>query len=128
MSDGELDFENGPLSSRSEPIEGRLAEISRLQDGWWDGYGKAIQPRAVEAVRKWFGGDFKPVPYVYPMECGGVVCEWNPGLSIAFGAEDIYFHHTLGAGPDDFVEVVSTWEDPMPAIESAKAALTPEVA
>ena len=60
----------------------RLAELERLEDGWLDGEGRALDKRGI----RWFAEMFErffpydlPLPYVYPTVEGNIRLEWTFG-------------------------------------------------
>ena len=61
-------------------VQSRLQELSQLEDGWLNGYGKALSKSGlnwlVNALEKYY--DFKlPLPYLFPTLEGNILCEWT---------------------------------------------------
>ena len=63
-------------------ISNQLERLKALRDGWLDGHGTAPSIDGLD----WLAGElerrFRPgisVPYLYPMEAGGVQAEWTKG-------------------------------------------------
>ena len=65
-------------------IKTQLDEMSRLEDGWLWGDGKALPPDGIkwleERLSTYFSDELY-VPYLYPTESGGVSAEWDFGVS-----------------------------------------------
>jgi len=81
-------------------VGARLDELSRLEDGWLDGEGKAPSPKDI----KWLADSFDryfhdelPLPYLCPTEDGGICAEWpldplNLSLEIDLENHRGYWH------------------------------------
>jgi hypothetical protein len=77
----------------------RMAELGRLEPGWYDGWGAAFHPPALawltSAVCEHFPATLTPL--AFPMPEGGVSLDWKigdhrPSLGIDLGARAGYFH------------------------------------
>ena len=71
----------GLVSNPTNP-EVRFNELARLQDGWLNGKGRAINRNALNALARAFNKHFDrrlPLPYFYPTPEGGVQAEWTIG-------------------------------------------------
>lgn len=58
----------------------RLNQLALLENGWFDGKGKAPAKEKLEWLAEAFESDFDsdlPLPYLYPTAEGGVQAEWN---------------------------------------------------
>lgn len=66
----------------------QLKKISNLNDGWLDGYGKAISQKAIQTTCKIISSiTIKDLPYplMFPVYDGGTICEWfNESIAISF--------------------------------------------
>jgi hypothetical protein len=68
-------------STYQDKVEARMAELARLEDGWFDGAGKKIAPAVLDGVKDWLLKEVGPLkvsePYIYPTPKGGVQVEWD---------------------------------------------------
>ncbi|MFF8544778.1 hypothetical protein ACF060_31330 [Streptomyces werraensis] len=84
------------------PFYDRLTDLSKLEDGWLDGYGKAP---TVEALRRAsLLGPALPqgiTLYVYPTEGGGVSLEWA----------DQYGAHQIEVMPDGLLSLMTVEQE-----------------
>jgi len=104
----------------------RLLELSRLQEGWLDGAGKAPDTNGLRWLADRWATTYPenlPTPYVYPTPEGGVQMEWTLGdwevsveidLAAHRGAmqaveirSDIGIDHTLNLDLDDEWEILN---------------------
>lgn len=63
-------------------IETRLEELAKLEDGWLDGKGGALDRASLIRLTQVFDEGFSPdlpLPYLYPTPEGGVQAEWTLG-------------------------------------------------
>ncbi|MDM5113585.1 hypothetical protein [Aeromonas salmonicida] len=77
-------FESVEHVTQMDPldIETRLEELARLEDGWLDGKGLALNKDALDDLARAFDEHFSPdlgLPYLYPTPEGGVQAEWALG-------------------------------------------------
>ena len=65
----------------------QLKKISNLNDGWLDGYGKAISQKAIQTTCKIISSitiKDSPYPLMFPAYDGGAICEWfNKSIAIS---------------------------------------------
>ncbi len=83
-ADRPKDFESVEHITLLDPldIETRLEELARLQDGWLDGKGRALDQAALRRLALAFDEHYAPelpLPYLYPTAEGGVQAEWTLG-------------------------------------------------
>ena len=60
----------------------RLDELRNLKDGWLEGHGKAPSSDGLDWLAEFFQDSYPadlPLPYLYPMEDGGISAEWEVG-------------------------------------------------
>jgi hypothetical protein len=63
-------------------IAERLEELSRLEDGWMDGKGKAPEKKDLEWLDETFDLNYDtalPLPRLFPTAEGGIQAEWSIG-------------------------------------------------
>ena len=63
-------------------VSARLDELRSLQDGWLDGEGIAPTHEGLDWLSRAFDQHYPddlPLPYLYPMEEGGIQAEWSLG-------------------------------------------------
>lgn len=64
-------------------IETRLEELARLQNGWLDGRGVALNQTSLQLLAQAFDEHYDPelpvLPYLYPTAEGGIQAEWTIG-------------------------------------------------
>ena len=88
---GNPDIKNRPLALKSvervailHPLDfhASLDEFRNMQDGWYEGDGKAPPHSGLDwlshAFRRGYPADL-PLPHTYPTFDGGVQCEWSLG-------------------------------------------------
>lgn len=112
----------GDGSLQSVPsLDECLANISQLEDGWFDGEeGKTVSIDLVDAVKATFSGMFEqhgvPFPYLYPIIDGGIRAEWSWGdweVSMDFLSKEtpLNIHATLVSGNQIREDKVAKWTD-----------------
>ncbi|UOA08481.1 hypothetical protein [Methylobacter sp. S3L5C] len=63
-------------------VDERLDELAKLEDGWLDGKGVALNPENLLWLGKSFESKFDadlPLPYLYPTSDGNIQAEWPIG-------------------------------------------------
>ena len=77
-------------------VTARLNELSRLEDGWLDGEGKALPIDGIKWLTECFDLYFLSglqSPYLFPTEDGGICAEWSlVPLSVSLEI-DLVTHH-----------------------------------
>ncbi len=69
--------------SRTDCLQGRLAELARLRPGWHDGQGQGLDAEQLAwLAQSWHARDMQslPQPFAYPTFEGGVLLEWDTPL------------------------------------------------
>lgn len=68
------------LATAPLDVAAQLADLARLEDGWLDGEGRALDREALA----WLADRFErcwprdlPSPYLFPTPDGGVLAEWS---------------------------------------------------
>ncbi len=89
-------FELAPAEDAAR-LEQRLEELSRLENGWYDGEGVAPSPSAVATTRRLLMrlGDLSdPRLHMFPTPDGGIEIEWTAdshARSVEIGATGTYY-------------------------------------
>ena len=62
-----------------EQIDRRLAELAKLNDGWFDGKGKAFSASRLQQLGTLFRDNYtlEIVPYLYPTPDNTIQAEWD---------------------------------------------------
>jgi hypothetical protein len=105
-------------------IAGKLERISSLQDGWYDGKGKAPDPGGFAEITRmlvWLYPSHIPLPVIVPTPEGNLLLEWSgggePSLDIDVASKIAEFHRfTPDGGDEEATFVLSSereWRDMM---------------
>lgn len=76
-------------------LEMRLSQLQRLEPGWLDGCGKAVEPAAIDNARQLLTGVIElgeERPRVYPTFEGAIQAEWNFDvwtIDVSIGTKEI---------------------------------------
>ena len=100
------------VQSESDPLDifVQIENIRSLEDGWYNGDGKAPPHKALERLAQMFDNhwdDSLPLPCIYPTYEGGIQAEWTIGrcaisLEIELPSQKSYFHRIHLDTNEDF--------------------------
>ena len=90
---------------KNSPLASRFEELSRLEDGWYDGRGKVPDPSKLGVFAQNLVDGYPegiPWPHVFPTPDGDLSLEWegarHPTVLVDFEAMIAYYH---AFGPED---------------------------
>jgi hypothetical protein len=89
---------------RNYPLVLRFDELAQLEDGWYEGEGKAPDRKRLDCFARRFSDSYPeqlPLPIIVPRQDGGLLMEWNlagePSVDMDLVVERASFH---AFGPD----------------------------
>ncbi|MDR2626351.1 MAG: hypothetical protein LBC37_08470 [Zoogloeaceae bacterium] len=90
---------------KNYPLVARLDELAQLEDGWYEGEGKAPDQKQLDHFAQRFADSYPeqlPLPTIAPKQDGGILLEWNvegmPSLDVDWVTKRASFH---AFGPHD---------------------------